>query len=70
MADQEVEKQYRLTIGWKGAIIVALLFAIGNSGVDALRNREEQRFQNHEKRIDELENRIRSLQAAVDASRK
>lgn len=48
-----------LTTGWKVAIVVALLAAFsGHSGITTLRSRESDRFQNHEKRIDELENAV------------
>lgn len=51
----------RLTVAWKAAIIAALVIALANSGIDSVRSREDQRFHNHEKRIDELENRLRNL---------
>jgi hypothetical protein len=55
-----------LTTGWKVGIVAALLIAAGNTGVSSLRGREEERHQNHERRIDALENKIRELQAAID----
>lgn len=58
-----------LTTGWKVAIVAALLIAVGNTGVSNLRSREEQRHQNHERRIDALENKVRELQAAIDAQK-
>ena len=58
-----------LTTGWKVAIVAALLIALGNTGVGALRSQEEQHFRNHEKRIDDLENQVRELRSTVDSLR-
>jgi len=38
--------------------VIALLVALGNNGLSTLRDREQQRFQNHEARIDELESMV------------
>jgi hypothetical protein len=46
--------------GWKVAIIAQLVIALANSGISSLRSREDVRFENHEKRIDGLENKTRS----------
>lgn len=54
------------TTGWKVAVVVALLAALGNGGVDALSHREKQRFHNHERRINELERKVRELQRVID----
>lgn len=54
----------QLTTGWKIMIIAALAIALANSGISSLRNREDDRFDNHEKRIDDLENKTRSLSPA------
>jgi len=54
-----------LTTGWKVAIVAALVTALVNSGVASLRSQEERRFQNHEMRVDDLENKVRELQAAL-----
>ena len=58
-----------LTTGWKVAIVTALLVALGNTGVSGLRSREQQHHQNHELRIDALENQVKELRAALDAAR-
>ena len=48
-----------LTAGWKIAIVLALLIALANGGLSALSQREQERFTNHEERIDKLENVVR-----------
>ena len=58
-----------LTTRWKIAIVAALLIALANGGVDAVRRDAECRYQNHEQRIDLLENKVRELQAALDAAK-
>ena len=52
------ESSNGLTTGWKITIVVALLIALANGGVSALSEREQQRFANHEDRIDKLENSV------------
>lgn len=47
-----------LGCGWKIAIILALLVALANSGLSTLKEREDDRFSNHEDRIDKLENAV------------
>ena len=47
------------TRGWKIAIVIALVVALANSGMSTLGDREQRRFENHEGRIDELENMVR-----------
>lgn len=46
------------TGGWKITIIGALLIALANGGISGLRDRENDRFKNHEARMDELENLV------------
>jgi hypothetical protein len=53
-----------LTTGWKVAIIAALLIALANSGISGLRDREDERFENHKQRIDALENKTSGLPPA------
>ncbi|MDX2036597.1 MAG: hypothetical protein SFX72_08090 [Isosphaeraceae bacterium] len=59
------DQRGRLTAGWKAAIVVALLGALGNTGINSLRDREEQRHRNHERRIDSLESKIRKLESEL-----
>ena len=47
-----------LTRGWKIAIVLALVIALANSGISTLQEREDDRFKNHEDRIDKLENAV------------
>ncbi|MFK8115112.1 MAG: hypothetical protein AB8B91_23120 [Rubripirellula sp.] len=53
------ETSNSFSLGWKIAIIIALVVALANGGVSALRDEVNDDFANHEKRIDELENAIR-----------
>ena len=46
------------TFGWKIAVVIALIVALANSGLSKLQDRENDRFENHEARIDELENSV------------
>lgn len=55
-----------LTTGWKIAIVAALLIALANGGVSALREQGERQFRNHEERIDDLENRVRGNRASPE----
>lgn len=58
-----------LTRGWKFTILFALIVALANSGVETLRSREDQRYQNHEQRIDALERENQALRAALDVAK-
>jgi len=46
------------TLGWKIAVVIALIVALANGGLSTLQEREDDRFKNHEARIDELENSV------------
>ena len=58
-----------LTTGWKIAILLAIVLALGNSGVGALREQEERRFRNHENRLDELERKLHKLESILDETK-
>ena len=53
------------TTPWKVAVVVAVLGALGNGGVGGPERRVEQRSQNHEWRIRELERKVRELQGVI-----
>ena len=52
------ETQQPFSTGWKVAIVIALVAAIGNSGISTLREDTKDSFMNHEGRLDELENAV------------